>query len=112
MLRGRRSLSTLGGLLFKCAAGLKLAPRGFPEEASMMRPRRSVLFTPGSNARAMEKARHLECDVIVLDLEDAVAPEAKGTARAAVCEAVAAKVFGAKEVAVRINGFDTPWRHD
>lgn len=74
-----------------------------------VRPRRSVLFTPGSNARALEKARGLDCDVVALDLEDAVAPEAKEAARAAVCQAVAAGAFGAREVAVRINALSSPW---
>ncbi|HWY62894.1 MAG TPA: CoA ester lyase [Rhizomicrobium sp.] len=69
----------------------------------MIRPRRSVLFIPGSNARALAKARGLDCDVVVLDLEDAVAPEAKTHARLVVCEAVAARAFANKEVAVRIN---------
>lgn len=77
----------------------------------MIRPRRSVLFTPGSNARAMEKARGLDCDVLVLDLEDGVAPEAKDAARQAVLAAVSAKSFGSKEVAIRINGFETAWAH-
>lgn len=74
-----------------------------------IRPRRSVLFMPGSNARAMEKARALPCDVVVLDLEDAVAPDAKLAARDAVCAMVAARPFGAREVAVRINALSSPW---
>jgi citrate lyase subunit beta/citryl-CoA lyase len=74
-----------------------------------IRPRRSVLFTPGSNARALEKARGLDCDVVALDLEDAVAPDAKEAARDAVCALVAAKSFGSKEVAVRINAMASPW---
>lgn len=74
-----------------------------------VRPRRSVLFMPGSNARAMEKTPALDCDVVALDLEDAVAPEAKDAARRAVCALVAAKAFGSKEVAVRINHFSSPW---
>jgi citrate lyase subunit beta/citryl-CoA lyase len=74
-----------------------------------IRPRRSVLFMPGSNGRALEKARTLDCDVVALDLEDAVAPEAKGAARDAVCQLVAARAFGPREVAVRINSLSSPW---
>lgn len=69
-------------------------------------PRRSVLSMPGSNARALEKARGLPCDVVMIDLEDAVAPEAKEEARAAVAAAVAARGFGRREVVVRINPLD------
>ena len=67
----------------------------------MPNPRRSVLFVPGSNPRMLEKARDLPCDVVVLDLEDSVAPQAKGTARNEVCAAV--KNYGRREVVVRIN---------
>jgi len=74
-----------------------------------VRPRRSVLFMPGSNARAIEKARTLPADGIVLDLEDAVAPDAKEAARQQVAEAVKAGGFGHREVLVRINVADTPW---
>jgi citrate lyase subunit beta / citryl-CoA lyase len=70
-------------------------------------PRRSVLFVPGSSARMLEKARELPCDVVVLDLEDSVAPEAKDAARDAVC--AAAKNYGTREVVVRINAIGTPW---
>ena len=59
-----------------------------------IRPRRSVLYMPGSNARAMEKAKTLPCDAVILDLEDAVAPEAKVTAREQVTAAVSAGGFG------------------
>jgi citrate lyase subunit beta / citryl-CoA lyase len=75
------------------------------------RPRRSVLYMPGSNARALEKARSLKADALILDLEDAVAPEAKGLARAQVCAAVKAG-FGRREVVVRINAFDSAWGED
>ena len=71
-----------------------------------IRPRRSVLAMPGSNARALEKARGLPCDVVMIDLEDAVAPETKATARDAVAAAVAARGFGRREVVVRINPLD------
>jgi citrate lyase subunit beta / citryl-CoA lyase len=74
----------------------------------MTRPRRSVLFVPGSNARALEKARNLPADGLVLDLEDSVAPEAKATAREKIAQAVAAKGFGKREVLIRINALDTP----
>jgi citrate lyase subunit beta/citryl-CoA lyase len=74
-----------------------------------IRPRRSVLYMPGSNTRAIEKARTLPVDAVILDLEDSVAPEAKAAARAQVLDAVAAGGFGAREVIIRINGLDTPW---
>jgi citrate lyase subunit beta/citryl-CoA lyase len=73
------------------------------------RPRRSVLYMPGSNARALEKARGIAADALILDLEDAVAPDAKDVARAQVCEAVAARGFGKREVIVRVNALSTPW---
>jgi citrate lyase subunit beta/citryl-CoA lyase len=76
------------------------------------RPRRSVLYMPGSNARAIEKARTLPADCIVLDLEDSVAPDAKPAARTQACAAVKAGGFGAREVIVRINGLDTAWWRD
>src|SRR5262245_20600948 len=74
-----------------------------------LRPRRSVLFMPGSNARAIEKARTLPADCVVLDLEDSVAPEAKDAARAQVVDAVNAGGFAPRELIVRINGLDTAW---
>ena len=77
-----------------------------------IRPRRSVLYMPGSNARALEKARTLPADCLILDLEDAVAPDAKATARRQVAEAVTAGGFGSREVIVRINGLDTSWGAD
>ncbi len=76
-----------------------------------MRPARSVLYLPASNARAIEKARNLACDVAILDLEDAVAPEAKVEARAAAIAAVTAGGFGPR-VGVRINALDTEWGAD
>src|SRR4030095_15443051 len=75
----------------------------------MIRPRRSLLFMPGSNARALEKAKTLPADGIILDLEDSVAPDAKATARDQVAAAVAGRGFGRREVIVRVNGLDTPW---
>jgi citrate lyase subunit beta / citryl-CoA lyase len=74
-----------------------------------VRPRRSVLYMPGSNARAIEKARTLPVDAVILDLEDSVAPEGKIAARTQVSDAVAAGGFGAREVVVRINALDTQW---
>ena len=67
-------------------------------------PRRSCLYMPGANARALEKAAGLPADVLLLDLEDAVAPEAKVSARDAVCAAVTARPYGRREAVVRING--------
>ena len=74
-----------------------------------IRPRRSALYMPGSNARALEKARSLPADALILDLEDAVAPEAKDAARAQVWAAVQAGGYGRREVVIRINALDTPW---
>jgi len=78
----------------------------------MVRPRRSLLFMPGSNARALEKARNLPADGLILDLEDSVAPEAKARAREQVAAAVVAKGFGKREVLIRTNGLDTAWWAD
>ena len=74
-----------------------------------IRPRRSALYMPGSNARALEKAREIAADVLILDLEDAVAPEAKATARVQVCAAVQAGGYGRRELVIRVNGAGTPW---
>jgi citrate lyase subunit beta/citryl-CoA lyase len=74
-----------------------------------IRPRRSVLFMPGSNARALEKAKTLPADAVILDLEDSVAPDAKEAARNQVTTAVKAGGFGSREVVIRVNGVDTPW---
>lgn len=76
------------------------------------RPRRSLLYMPASNVRAIDKARSLACDVVILDLEDAVAPDAKDEARANALAALQAGGFGSREVVVRINGLDTPWGSD
>jgi citrate lyase subunit beta / citryl-CoA lyase len=76
-----------------------------------VRPRRSVLYMPGSNARALEKARTLPADGLILDLEDAVAPDAKEAARAQVAAAVRAGGYGPREVIIRVNGLATPWGH-
>ena len=73
---------------------------------------RSALFMPASNERAIAKARGLSCDAVILDLEDAVAPEAKVEARRQAVAVVREGGFGARRIAVRINGFDTPWGAD
>jgi len=78
----------------------------------LARPRRSALYMPASNAKAVEKARTLNADVIILDLEDAVAPEMKPSAREAAVAAVKAGGFGRREVVIRCNGLDTPWGAD
>jgi citrate lyase subunit beta / citryl-CoA lyase len=76
------------------------------------RPRRSALYLPASNAKAMAKARTLPADIVILDLEDAVAPEAKAEARAAAIAAIAEGGWGNREVAIRANGLDTEWGAD
>jgi len=80
--------------------------------ASRVHPRRSVLYMPGSNARAQEKAKNLAADGLILDLEDAVAPDAKETAREIVCANAASDAYGAREIIIRVNGLDTPWGRD
>jgi citrate lyase subunit beta / citryl-CoA lyase len=77
-----------------------------------IRPRRSVLYMPGSNARALEKAKTIAADALILDLEDAVAPEAKTAARDQVCAAVKSGGYGRRELIIRINALDTPWGAD
>lgn len=72
-------------------------------------PRRSVLYMPGSNLRAMQKAQSLPCDAVILDLEDAVAPDQKELARVQVADMVRQKGFGQREVIVRINALSTVW---
>lgn len=77
--------------------------------AAPIRPRRSVLYMPGAKTRALEKAAGLPADALILDLEDATGPTEKDMARDLVCEKVAAKAFGKREVIVRVNGLDTEW---
>ena len=77
--------------------------------ATTARPRRSVLYMPGSNARALEKAKTLGADGLIFDLEDAVAPDAKDEARRLVVEAVKGGGYGRREILVRANGLATPW---
>ena len=76
------------------------------------RPGRSALYLPASNDRAIEKARGLDCDIVILDLEDAVAPDAKLRARAQAVAAVAAGGWGRRRLAVRVNALATPWGTD
>ncbi|MET0728021.1 MAG: CoA ester lyase [Acidimicrobiales bacterium] len=77
-----------------------------------LRPRRSVLYMPGANARALEKARTIPADALILDLEDAVAPDAKPEARERVCAAASSGAYGTREIAIRANGIGTPWHDD
>lgn len=74
-----------------------------------LRPRRSALFMPGSNPRALEKARELPCDVVIMDLEDAVAPDAKERARETVAGALLAGGYGGRELVLRVNGLESAW---
>jgi citrate lyase subunit beta/citryl-CoA lyase len=76
------------------------------------RPRRSVLYMPGSNIRALDKARSLAADSLILDLEDSVSPEVKAVARANVVAALAVGGYGFREVVIRINGLASPWGFD
>ncbi len=77
--------------------------------SNTVRPRRSVLYMPGANTRALEKARTLPADALIFDLEDAVAPEAKEAARTNVVLAAESKAYGKREIAIRCNGFGTEW---
>lgn len=80
--------------------------------ATTYRPRRSMLYMPGSNARALEKGRSLATDAIILDLEDAVAPDAKAAARFQVVDVVQAGGYGPRELLIRVNALATPWGYD
>jgi len=77
----------------------------------MSRPRRSLLFMPGSNPRALKRARSLGADGFIVDLEDAVAPEAKEGARSIVAAALVEGGYGGREIVLRVNAIDTPWGH-
>ncbi len=79
-----------------------------PDDGSR-RPRRSVLYMPGANERALEKATGIPADAVIFDLEDAVAPDAKEAARQRVCAAVTSGRYGRRELTIRVNGIDTPW---
>lgn len=76
---------------------------------SDLRPRRSVLYMPSSNERALEKAKSIPCDALIFDLEDAVAPDAKSDARANAVAAASSGAYGNREITIRCNGLDTPW---
>ncbi len=82
-----------------------------PSAEPAQRPRRSVLYVSGANARALEKARSLPADAVILDLEDAVAPQDKAQARASVLAALGLD-WGGRERVVRVNGWDTAWGRD
>ena len=88
------------------------AHRGRLMDSDAFRPRRSVLYMPSSNERALEKAKSIACDGLILDLEDAVAPDAKPAARDAACAAAASGEYGGREVTIRVNGADTEWHAD
>ena len=77
-----------------------------------VQPRRSVLYMPGSNARALEKGRTLAADALIFDLEDAVAPDQKASARQQICDVIGAGGYGMRELLVRVNGFQTEWGYD
>ena len=77
-----------------------------------VRPRRSVLYMPGINQRALDKAKTIPADSLILDLEDSVAPDAKEEARPQVCEAVKAGGYGGRELVIRVNALETPWGSD
>jgi citrate lyase subunit beta/citryl-CoA lyase len=79
------------------------------DDAMQVRPRRSVLYMPGINQRALDKARTIPADSLILDLEDSVAPEAKEEARTQVCAAVKAGGYGQRELVIRVNALETPW---
>ena len=79
---------------------------------SDLRPRRSVLYMPGANERALEKAQTIPADALILDLEDAVAPDAKPEARERVCAAATSGAYGTREIAIRANGIGTQWHDD
>ncbi len=80
-----------------------------PSSSGAFRPRRSVLYMPGSNERALEKAKTIACDALILDLEDSVAPDAKPAARDAVCAAVRSGAYGRRELTIRVNSAGTEW---
>lgn len=77
-----------------------------------LRPRRSVLYMPGANARALDKARSLAADGLILDMEDAVSPDSKDLAREQIVAALTQGGYGRREIIVRVNGLETAWGHD
>ena len=84
-------------------------PAGGAEPGAQLRPRRSVLYLPGANERALEKAKTIPADSLILDLEDAVAPDTKPAARERVCAAVGSGDYGLRELTIRVNGLETGW---
>ncbi|ORA80896.1 CoA ester lyase [Mycobacterium malmoense] len=80
--------------------------------AAALRPRRSALYLPGNNARALEKGRALPADVLIFDLEDAVGPDAKADSRTRVCNAISSGSYRPREIVVRVNGLGTDWHED
>ena len=82
------------------------------DQTAILRPRRSVLYMPGANTRALEKAKGLAADSLILDLEDAVSPDAKAEARSNVCNAVSEGGYGNRELTIRVNGLGTIWHND
>src|SRR5437762_10167112 len=105
----RRGGTSLSNRQAKCYR--EASPDRF-REPIMIRPRRSLLFMPGSNSRALEKARNLPADCLILDLEDSVAPDAKAKAREQIAAAIVAKGFGRREIWIRTNSLDTSWWKD
>ncbi len=83
-----------------------------PNNDAALRPRRSVLYMPGANERALEKAKTLATDALILDLEDAVSPDSKEAARERVCAAATSGEYGNREITIRINGIGTEWHAD
>ena len=79
---------------------------------STYRPPRSVLYMPAANARALEKAKDIQADALIFDLEDAVAPDSKEIAREQACAAASSSEYGNRELTIRCNGLDTPWGKD
>ena len=109
---GRRARPPAGGA--RSRAGRRRTGWQRRERRTSVRcaPRRSVLYMPAANARALEKAKDLPCDAIIFDLEDAVAPDAKAEAREQAVAAVASGAYGDRELTIRCNGLDTPWGAD
>ncbi len=106
-----RCVPYMAGIAYR-RYGLIVSRRPIELVVMTIRPRRSLLYMPGSNARALEKAKTLPADGVILDLEDSVAPDAKEAARQQVVDTVKAGGFGAREVFIRVNGVDTPWHAD
>lgn len=81
-------------------------------DTTALRPRRSVLYMPGANERALEKAKTIDADALILDLEDSVSPDSKEAGRANVCAAVQSGEYGHRELAIRVNSIGTQWHED